>query len=445
MSSRKTRREFLKSMAAATAAAPLFLSARAKAQPGPNERLNVAFIGVGGIGGSHRGAMHNMGENGVVLCDADLDRANSGKEQFPNARVYQDYRKMFDAEANNIDAVMVGTPDHHHYPATIIAMQLGKHVYTQKPLTRTVWEARQLAAAAAAHPELQTQMGNQGHAGNHWRVIYEIVNHGLLGDIKEIHTWTNRPVWPQGMDRPQGEDPVPANLDWESWIGPAPMRPFKDGAYHPFVWRGWWDFGAGALGDMACHTMDGTFWSLDPGHPTSVEPLEVNGATAEAFPNSSITRWNFPAKDGRPAFLQYWYDGGLFPEKPEDLPEAEELPNTGNLYIGTEATMVIPGDYGENPSIFADGEPVEIDELPELLPRSPGHFEEWVAACKGQEGIGPQSNFGYAGPMTETILLGCIAQRVNQPLEWDGDTMRFTNVPEANDYIGGEFRDGWAF
>jgi hypothetical protein len=340
---------------------------------------------------------------------------------------------------------MVGTPDHHHYPASIIAMQLGKHVYTQKPLTRTVWEARQLAVAAAANPKLATQMGNQGHAGVHWRRIYEIVNHGVLGDITEIHTWTNRPVWPQGMDRPQGEDPIPANLDWEAWIGSAPMRPFKEGAYHPFVWRGWWDFGAGALGDMACHTMDGTFWSLDPGHPTSVEPLQVNGATSEAFPNTSVTRWNFPARNGRPGFQQYWYDGGLFPEKPADMPADQNLPGTGNLYIGTNGTMVIPGDYGENPSIYKEGEVVEPGELPELLPRSPGHFEEWVAACKGQPGIGPQSNFTYAGPMTETILLGCVAQRVNQPLEWDGENMRFTNLDEANAFLGGDFREGWAF
>src|SRR5690606_5252419 len=200
----------------------------------------------------------------------------------------QDYREMFDKEKGNFDAVMIGVPDHHHYPATVLAMQHGVHCYTQKPLTQTVWEARQLTKLAAANPKIVTQMGNQGHAGEGWRLVYEWIHSGALGDVLEVHSWTNRPVWPQGIKRPEGEDPVPSELDWDVWIGPSPMRPYKNRTYHGFNWRGWWDFGAGALGDMACHTMDGMFWALDPGHAATVEPVAATPHNDDSFPSSTV-------------------------------------------------------------------------------------------------------------------------------------------------------------
>lgn len=439
MTTRTTRRRFLRQFATAGAAFPLFLKVSARAQPA-NERLNIGFIGTGGIGGAHRGEMQRLGQNCVCYCDADTARYDNTPDQWPGARPYQDYRRMLDAEHGNLDAVMIGTPDHHHFPATIMAMQYGLHVYTQKPLTQTVWEARQLTAAASRY-KVVTQMGNQGHAGEAWRVLYEIIHAGALGHITEVHTWTDRPIWPQGMNRPAGEDPVPASLDWDVWLGPGPQRPFKAGAYHPFVWRGWFDFGAGALGDMACHTMDGMFWALDPGYPTAVEPVAINGMTAEAFPNSSIIKWEFPAKGDRPGFVQYWYDGGLKPERPENLEPGRELPSTGNLFVGTEASLIVPGDYGQGMSTIPVGKLAEIGTPPQLLPRSPGHYEEWVLACKG---IGRTwSNFEYAAPMTETILLGNVALRAGERIEWDGPNLRVTNVPNLNEYLTKTYRPGW--
>jgi len=440
MGKRTTRRTFLKSVGIA-AGLPLILPSRAKGQAA-NDKLDMAFIGTGGMGGGHVNQMGDLGENIVCLCDVDVNRMSGAKEKFPQAKTYQDYREMLDKEHDNIDAVMIGTPDHHHYPATIIAMQYGLHVYTQKPLTQTVWEARQLAKAAEEY-DVVTQMGNQGHAGEGWRKVYEWIHSGALGDITEVHTWTNRPIWPQGIDRPEGEDPVPDNLDWDIWLGPAPVRPFKNDVYHPFKWRGWWDFGAGALGDMACHTMDGLFWALDPGYPVAIEPVEINEKTDETFPSSSIIKWEYDETDTNPEFVSYWYDGGLKPERPEALEEGRELPNTGNLFVGTEVSMIVAGDYGGGLSFIPDGFDKEHGEPEKLLERSVGHYKEWVLACKGEgETV---SNFEYAGPMTESILLGNVAVRVGERIEWDGEDMEITNLPDANEFISKEYREGWEF
>jgi len=352
---------------------------------------------------------------------------------------------MFDKEHKNFDAVMIGTPDHHHYPATMIAMQLGKHVYTQKPLTHTPWEARQLAAAAKKY-KVATQMGNQGHAMEGWRLVYEWIHSGALGDIIETHTWTDRPVWPQGMARPEGTDPVPANLNWDAWLGPAPERPYKDKAYHPFVWRGWWDFGAGAPGDMACHTMDVIFWALVRGHPKDVAPIAVTAVNKGAFPTASMGRWEFPARGKRPPFVAHGYDGDLRPTTPTALELNRKLPDTGNLFVGTKATLLVQGDYGETPRVIPETKMREIGKPPRLLERSPGHVQEWLMAAAGEQPIDfPKSNFAYAGPMSETLLLGNIALRVGRRLEWNGEKLEFTNVPEANQYVTKEYRSGWKF
>lgn len=433
-----TRRSFLQSAAygAAVLGAPRFLSAAARRDP-----LRVALIGVGGIGNAHRGAMERLGQKIAFLCDVDLSHVTDAAQKHPDAIVLQDYRRLFDKHSKDFDAVFVGTPDHHHYPATKIALGLNIHCYTQKPLTQSVGEARRLADAAAASKSV-TQMGNQGHANDHWRRLIELVRSGNLGSIIETHTWTNRPVWPQGVGRPKGEDEVPSNLDWDVWLGPAPKRPFKQGAYHAFAWRGWLDFGAGALGDMACHTMDGVFWALDPGACEFVELLKVEGQNKETFPKRSQLRWRFKKNEWRPGFEAYWYDGGWKPEKPAALGEAE-LPNTGNLLVFEKAVVMMGGDYGSDMSVYPTREGTEIETPPQTLPSSPGHYEEFVQACRG-EGL-PLSNFAYAGPMCETILLGNVAVRMEQKLEWDALGLRVKNVDEANEHIWREPREGWRF
>jgi len=439
MADRTTRRTFLK-QAAATAAVPFIITKWARAQ-GANERLRIAFIATGGMGGAHIGEMEKLGQDCPCYCDVDTDRMGGAAERWPRAKAYQDYRKMLDAEHKNIDGVMIGTPDHSHFPATAMAMGLGVHVYTQKPLTQTVWEARQLAKLAKRHPRIVTQMGNQGHAGDDWRILYEWIHSGAIGDVTEVHTWTNRPIWPQGIRRPLGRDSIPASLNWDCWIGPAKTRPFKGGVYHPFAWRGFWEFGAGALGDMACHTMDGMFWSLDPGTTCVTEPVEVNGKTRDCFPNSSIIKWEFPKRDDRPAFVQYWYDGGLKPQRPANLEQGRELPGTGNLFVGTKGTLIIPGDYGGGLETIPQGLKDEVGTPPKLLERSIGHYKEWVEAIKGNGKT--VSNFGYAGPMTEVILLGNVACRLGKRLEYDGDDMKIRNEPDANELLTRRYRKGW--
>jgi predicted dehydrogenase len=443
MSNRTTRRSFLKSFAAAGAAFPLILASRARGQAA-NDAVNVGFVAAGGIAGSHIDAMSRLGANCVCYCDVDTRRMGKAAEKWPQAKAYQDYRKMLDAHHDELDAVMVGTPDHHHFPASIMAMQYGLHCYTQKPLTQTPWEARQLALAAQRYPKLATQMGNQGHAGEGWRIFIEWVRSGAIGDVVEYHVWTNRPWWPQGEERPDGQDPIPAELDWDCWIGPAKPRPYKDKLYHPFAWRGRRDFGAGSLGDMACHTMDGMFWLLDPGYPIVIEPVVMNKPAVDTFPSSAVIKWTFPAKANRPGFTVFWYDGGLKPPRPEDLEPGRELPETGNLVIGTKGKIIISGDYGDGLDFIPLARKEELGgSPPRVMERSPGHFEEWIAQIKGDAKIRAMSNFGYAGPMTETILLGNIACQVGQPIEYDGANFRVTNLPDANALLTRTYREGW--
>jgi len=408
--------------------------------------VRLAYIGTAGMGGAHVEETFGHGSHCPCYCAVDNKRYGKAAEHFPQAKAYQDYREMFDKEAKNFDAVMIGTPDHHHFPATVIAMELGKHVYTQKPLTHTPWEARRLAELAAKNPKLVTQMGNQGHANEGWRLIYEWIHSGALGDITEVHCWTDRPIWPQGLERPEGEDAVPANLNWDTWLGPAPVRPYKEKTYHPFAWRGWWDFGAGALGDMACHTMDGMFWALDPGCPTAVEPLASMAVNNETFPKAAVVKWEFPAKGNRKAFTAYWYDGGLLPTIPADLELGRQLGGLGNLFIGTKASLLCQGAYGDSARIFPEKKMKEIGKPKQLLERSPGHYVEWLMAVAGQKTPDfCKSNFGYAGPMSETILLGNVAIRMGRRLDYDGKNMKVTNLPEANQYVHKEYREGWRF
>jgi predicted dehydrogenase len=447
MSGSVTRRTFVKGIAIAGAgvATPLSAVMRVRAES-PLERFNVAFVGVGGICGRHTRDAHDAGAFCPCYCDVDRNRMGNAKQFWPDATAYTDYREMFDKEHKNIDAVMVGTPDHHHYPATMIAMQLGKHVFTQKPLTHTVWEARQLHLAAKKY-KLATQMGNQGHAGEGNRRIVEYVRSGILGDIHEIHSWTNRPIWPQGMGRPKGSDAVPGHLNWDAWIGPAADRPYKGNrTYHDFNWRGWLDFGTGALGDMACHTLDSIFWSMEPGHPTAIEPVAMTPINNESFPNSSCIKWEFPATAARPGFDLYWYDGGLLPKQPPDLGPNIKFSGSGNLYVGSKASLLVGGDYGDRCIVIPEKIGLEAGEPPRTLKRSPGHMQEWVRACKGEAAYNsPGSNFEYAAPFTEAILLGNVAMRARTRIEWDGEKFECTNVPEANALITKVYRPGWEF
>jgi len=291
-----------------------------------------------------------------------------------------------------------------------------------------------------------TQMGNQGRANEGCRITYEWIRQGAIGDIKEVHSFTNRPIWPQGLDRPAGSDPVPAELAWPLWLGTAPERPYKDGVYHTFKWRGWIDFGCGALGDMGCHTLNAMFMTLEPGYPTSVEPVEVDDERAETYAKASVIKWEFPKNSWRPAFTAYWYDGGKKPPRPAELEADRQMPDTGNLFIGTKGTILVSGDYGDGPRIIPEAKLKEIGKPKHMLDRSPGHYKEFVMAASGEKPIDfCQSNFGYAAPMTETINLGNIAMRAGKRLEWDGPNMKITNLAAANALLTKEYPTGFKF
>ncbi|MEX2671104.1 MAG: Gfo/Idh/MocA family oxidoreductase [Phycisphaeraceae bacterium] len=444
MVDKTTRRTFLGYAGAAGMTLPLVMPKLTRAESA-NEKINFAFVATGGRAGAHVGAMSQMGHNSPCFAEVLESNQSNAAEAWPSAQRYSDYRRMFDKHHNEFDAVFVATPDHTHFHAAASALELGKHVYCEKPLTWSVWEARRLTELAQKN-KVQTQMGNQGHADEGWRVLIELVRAGAIGNLKEAHTWTNRPVWPQGMHRPKQIDPVPAGLDWNTWIGPAPLRHYTKDTY-PFAWRGWRDFGAGALGDMACHTMDGLFWAFDPGHPISVEPLMTEGLTGDAFPTGSTVKWEFAAKGDRPAFTSYWYDGkkadgsANLPPRPDELDEDLRMPQSGNLFIGDKGTILVSGDYGGGPRLIPEAKRREFGRPPQLLERSPGHHQEFVNAIKG--GPKPGSNFDYAGPMTETILLGNVALLSGRKLEWDGPNMKVTNFDQANQFIRRQPRQGW--
>ncbi len=405
----------------------------------PNEKLNIAGIGVGGQGGNDIDNVNS--ENIVALCDVDDEHAARVYKRYPNAKVYRDFRVMLEKQ-KDIDAVVVGTPDHLHAVVSMAAIQHGKHVYCEKPLTHSIHEAHTLAEAAR-NAKVATQMGNQGQASEEARVLAELIWSGAIGTVREIHGWCNRnpSISPRGMARPQGETPVPSTLDWDLWLGPAPFRPFVAGAYLPFVWRGWWDFGTGVLGDIGCHNFSAIFKALKLGHPTSVEatstaaqcPPEVND---ESAPTASIVRYEFPAEGDRAAVTLTWYDGGMMPWRPEELePERQMGGGDGMLYVGDKGKIL-------NHRVIPEARMKELGPPPQKLPRSPGHYIEWINACKGGEPAG--SNFDFAGPLTEVVLLGNIAIRTGKKLLWDGATRTVTNVPEANAFINPPYRDGWS-
>lgn len=332
------------------------------------------------------------------------------------------------------------------------AVSMGIHCYTEKPLTWSVREAQLLAKAYAANPTVVTQMGNQGHAGNGWRLACEYIRAGAVGDVKEFHTWTNRPIWPQGGVRPSGSDPIPENLDWDAWIGPAPVRPYKDGVYHSFKWRGFVDFGAGALGDMACHTTDGIYAIMEPGYAATAEPIKMTAAVGDQWPAGMVVKSTYRAKGDRPGFTTYWYEGNdkdgnrYMPERPEELNSEGRplrLPSTGNLIVGTKGKMLVEGDYWDGPKLLPYERNKEFGTPPELIERSPGHHEEFFMACRGEKPREfSRSNFSYSGPMTANVQLGNLCARAGKKLELNV-AGEITNDPAINDLAWRQPRQGW--
>ncbi len=441
-----SRRRFLGGVAAAAATltiVPRHVLGGAGQTP-PSERLNVAKIACGGMGKSDLQAVARLDCNIVALCDVDERNAREAFEQYADVPKYRDFRKMLEEMDGSIDAVVVSTPDHTHAVAAMMAIKMGKHVYCQKPLTRTVHEAYALMEAAREHGVV-TQMGNQGHGGDALRATAEYLEAGAIGTVREVHVWSDRPVWPQGGGRPLDTPDVPAYLDWDLWLGPAPERPFNS-AYHRFKWRGWWDFGTGALGDMACHNMDPAFYALGLKEPVSIR-AECPVYNPESFPPWSIIEWEFPPEGDRPAVKMIWYDGGRKPPRPEELEADRELDGNGILFVGDEGKMLGSGWSGSC-RIIPEGKMREFPRPERTLPRSIGHYKEWVEAAKGalHEGkpIVPGSNFDYAVPMTAVILLGNTALRYpGCTLRWDGEQKKFTEPEEANGLLHYEYRSGW--
>ena len=426
MAHRFHRRGFLKQTTAAGASSMLILPAWAAS---PNEKLDVAVIGVAGRGGANLGGVRH--ENVVALCDVDSKRLAGAAAGLPKARTFADFRKMLDAMEKQIDAVVVSTPDHTHAPAGVMAMKLGKHCYSEKPMTHCVGEARAMAEAAA-EKNLATQLGTQIHAGENYRRAVELVRAGAVGSVDEVHVWCGASYAPG--DRPKDTPPVPENLDWDLWLGPAPHRPYHP-SYVPGRWRGWWDFGNGGMGDFFCHYSDLAYWALDLKYPTSVE-AEGLPVHPESCAKWLIVDYEFPAREKLPALKLTWYDGG---KKPPWLAE-RGVPawGSGVLFIGSRGMLL--SDYGRH--VLLPEEKFKDYQRPEpTIPKSIGHHREWTEACKTGEPT--TCNFAYSGPLTEAALLGTASYRIGEKLQWDAGSLKATNCPKVEPLIHRAYREGW--
>ncbi|MHA3772201.1 Gfo/Idh/MocA family oxidoreductase [Verrucomicrobiota bacterium sgz303538] len=459
-----SRRQFLQRATAATAAFQIVRSdVLGLSGTAPSEKLNIAGIGVAGQGGADLNQFkdHNI----VALCDVDWAHAAGTFNKFPNAKRFKDFRKMLD-EVKEIDAVVVATPDHMHAFASMAALQLGKHVYCEKPLTHSVWEARRVTEFARQQ-KVATQMGNQGQASEDTRRLCELIWNGAIGAVREVHVWTDRPsqglfkeYWPQGVERPADSPNIPETLDWDLWLGPAPERPFNP-AYLPTKWRGWWDFGTGALGDIGCHSFDPIFRALKLGAPTSVQASSTR-VNVETYPLASMVTYHFPARSAdvqannvqirglqgvaaggieMPPVKLTWYDGDMRPPRPEGLDEGVEMGTNGRLLVGDKGFIL-------GTTVYPESRRKELPEIAKSIPRSGGHYVEWAEACKGGNTAG--SNFEWAGPLAETVLLGNVALRLQlreelttRALLWDAAALRFTNSDTANQFLKREYRKGW--
>jgi predicted dehydrogenase len=445
-----SRRQFLQTTAVTGIGFWVAGGVQAQESKSPNERVAMASIGVSGKGSSDS---QDAGKHGdmVAICDVDEAKLGAAAKKFPSAKQYVDFRKMLEEMGKSIDAVTVSTPDHMHAPAGLMAMRMGKHCFCQKPMTHTIYEAR-LMAKVAKEMKVATQMGNQGTATKNLRTAAAVIKAGAVGKVKEVHVWTNRPIWPQGGDRPEPCDP-PADLHWDLWLGVAPKRQYGKGAYHPFSWRGWWDFGTGALGDMACHTVNMPYMALALHDPISIQ-AETSGHNKDSYPERSVITFEYPANDWRPALKMVWYDGGNLP--PEQVVSLAELQNTekfkkldkkgfksGCVIIGDKGKMCAPGDYAEKGYVMLNG----ATEPEVQVVESPGHFDEWVRAIKGGEPA--WSNFpNYSGGLTETILLGNLAVWVaasgkGEKVEWDAANLKAKNVAGLEHIIKPVYAPGY--
>jgi predicted dehydrogenase len=431
----------------------------------PSDKLNIAGIGVGGKGESDLFEFSKSPNvNIVALCDVDERMMTKSKERFPKATIYKDFREMLKKEKNNIDACSISTPDNIHAAATLLAMQSGKHVYTQKPLTHDIYEARMLTEAAKKY-KVVTQMGNQGSSGNGVRLMREWYNAGVIGNAHSIHVWTNRPVWPQGFGKPKSTDPIPKELDWDLWLGPAAFEEYHK-EYLPFNWRGYWAFGTGALGDMGCHLIDPAFKTVGLGYPSEVEcsigavyeKMWNASYYPESCPVSSSVKMKFPGKNGKPDVKLYWMDGGIMPERPDELGADEKMggPDGGVIISGTKGKIMCE-TYGANPTLLPTSKTKELN-VPQKIARVPeGHYLQWVNGCIAGYGKTELSSpFSYAGPLTETILMGNLALRSwnikgtnggfpgRKKLLWDAVNMKITNFDEANQFVKRNYREGYS-
>lgn len=438
MTTKMTRRRMLKRASLAGVGLVASQSRAGTEDLSPNNKLNIAFVGAGGQAAFSLNKLTN--ENIVALCDVDARRASKAFQEHPRASRYQDFRKMLDEMHQQIDAVVVSTPDHLHAPAAIRAMRLGKHVYCEKPLTWSIEESR-LMALAAEQNKVATQMGTQGMAHDASRAGVEALRSGAIGPVREMHVWTDRAGgwWPQGIDRSKETPPIPNGLQWDLWLGPAPARPYHPG-YVPFKWRGWKDFGTGAIGDMGIHNAAMPFVGLDLGSPVSAEIVKSAELKSETFPAWSILKIEFPARGDLPPVTLHWYDGGKKPSS--DLIGGQEVVGNGAILIGEQGTLYSAEWTGGKWRLLPEEKFRDWKPPAETVPRSTGHHQEWIAACKG----GPPAfcNFiDFAAPLTEIMLVGCLAQRAGKKIEWDAENMRATNWPEGDAFIRREYRKGW--
>ncbi|MCG8651260.1 MAG: Gfo/Idh/MocA family oxidoreductase [Pirellulales bacterium] len=465
MTRKTNRRRFIGQSAAIGAGIGVWTSSRPEARAeSALQSLSAACVGVGGKGGSDTSHIAENGVSIVGLCDVDGGTLTKKGREFPDAKQFTDFREMLDQLGDKVDIVSVSTPDHTHAAAAIRAMRMKKHVYCQKPLTWSIREARMMRETAE-EMGVVTQMGNQGTSENGLREAVEVIRSGAIGDVHEVHIWSNRPVWPQGIGRPAGSDPVPENLNWDAWIGPAPMRPYKQGVYHSFKWRGWVDFGTGALGDMACHTTNMPVMALELWDPIAVTAVKNPGIfQGETFPGSSSLMFEFPEREGLPACKFYWYDGGNLPndEILKQLPASfqkriatqKKDPNrktSGAVVVGSKGLLFSPDDYGARYFLLPEDNYKDFEKPEQTLPRIPHKASgdqrqkwEFVSTIKGEYG-GTMSNFGYAGRLTETILVGNLAMRAGegQRIEWDAKALKSPNVSPVNEFVQREYRDGW--
>ena len=449
MSSEMSRRKFLKTSSIAAAGLTVVPSAvfgKKFNKVAPSDKLNIAGVGVGGRG---FGVLKELESQNIVgLCDVDWKYSARVFDYFPKAKKYYDYRKMYEELGKSIDAVVVATADHTHAIVAADAMTMGKHVYVEKPLTHTVYESRLLTKLAEKY-QLATQMGNQGASGEGVRQTCEWIWNGEIGEVTKVEAFTDRPIWPQGLERPEQVDPIPDTLDWDLFIGPAPMRPFNH-IYTPWNFRGWWDFGTGALGDMACHILHPVFKGLNLGYPIKVQGSSTSLLT-ECAPNAQMVKYVFPARDNMPKVAMpevevFWYDGGLKPNRPEGVPAGKNLNDDGGgvIFHGTKDTLIC-GCYGKSPWLVSGRTP---DAPKKMRVVTESHQMDWVRACKEapDNRIETASPFSEAGPFNEMVVMGVLAVRLqglNQELHWDGENMRFTNIPE-NATIRTMIKDGFS-